>query len=553
MKMRHIIFLTTFALISGCGGGGSSSSSPIFPVNDILTVSKPDPEVPDSDSDSESDFYAGIFADSSTFQSACAVPRSGPDPTNDGRPYSDYQGSIELENYWLRSWSNELYLWYDEIVDQNPALYNDPIDYFDTQKSLATTPSGNPRDQFHFTYDTNEWFDLSQSGVSLGYGAGFAFISNYPPRKLIVSYTEPGSPADLAGLVRGTEILTMDGVDFVNDETSASIDIINAALFPLESGENHSFGVLLPGSSTTTVNLVTANIVSSSVLKTDVLSSPTGNVGYILFNSHDSPAEAQLITAVNTLKSANVSDLVLDLRYNGGGYLDIASQMAYMIAGPTTTAGKIFEQITFNDKYPNINPVTGYPLDPGHFVSETVGFSNLPKGQALPSLNLPRVFVLTSDGTCSASEAIINGLRGVDIEVIQIGSTTCGKPYGFYAQDNCGTTYFSIQFSGANDKGFDAYADGFSPQNSLGTLGVALTGCSVADDFTASLGDPLEAQLAAAMQYRVDGTCPTPPAASLQNFNIKESYYNSQLSPLSIAPRSKQSVLLQNKILGLRL
>jgi hypothetical protein len=56
------------------------------------------------------------------------------------------------------------------------------------------------------------------------------------------------------------------------------------------------------------------------------------------------------------------------------------------------------------------------------------------------------VFVLTGGGTCSASEAFMNGLRGVGVEVIQIGSTTCGKPYGFYAQENCGTTYFSIQF-----------------------------------------------------------------------------------------------------------
>ena len=56
--------------------------------------------------------------------------------------------------------------------------------------------------------------------------------------------------------------------------------------------------------------------------------------------------------------------------------------------------------------------------------------------------------------TCSASESIINGLRGVNVQVIQIGSTTCGKPYGFYPEDNCGTTYFSIQFKGVNAAGF---------------------------------------------------------------------------------------------------
>ena len=57
----------------------------------------------------------------------------------------------------------------------------------------------------------------------------------------------------------------------------------------------------------------------------------------------------------------------------------------------------------------------------------------------------------------------MNGLRGVGVEVIQIGSTTCGKPYGFYPTDNCGTTYFTIQFKGVNDAGFGDYSDGFSP------------------------------------------------------------------------------------------
>ena len=66
----------------------------------------------------------------------------------------------------------------------------------------------------------------------------------------------------------------------------------------------------------------------------------------------------------------------------------------------------------------------------------------------MPALDLERVFVLTTASTCSASEAIINSLRGINVEVIQIGSTTCGKPYGFYPQDNCGTTYFTIQFAG---------------------------------------------------------------------------------------------------------
>src|SRR4029078_1056346 len=96
-------------------------------------------------------------------------------------------------------------------------------------------------------------------------------------------------------------------------------------------------------------------------------------------------------------------------------------------------------------------------------------------GQPLPTLDLGRVFVLTSADTCSASEAIINGLRGAGVALQLMGSTTCGKPYGFYPHDNCGTTYFAIQFQGVNFLGFGDYADGF------------VSPCSVADAFVHAL------------------------------------------------------------------
>ena len=134
-------------------------------------------------------------------------------------------------------------------------------------------------------------------------------------------------------------------------------------------------------------------------------------------------------------------------------------------------------------------------------------------GTPLPSLNLSRVFVLTGGGTCSASESILNGLQGVNIQVIQIGRTTCGKPYGFYPFDNCGTTYFSIQFKGVNAKGFGDYSDGFTP--GAATAG-SFPGCDVADDFAHALGDPAEARFATALAYRNSPTCPAQPTRAMQ-------------------------------------
>ena len=86
------------------------------------------------------------------------------------------------------------------------------------------------------------------------------------------------------------------------------------------------------------------------------------------------------------------------------------------------------------------------------------------QGEPLPTLDLDRVFVLTGPGTCSASEAIINGLRGIDVEVILIGETTCGKPHGFYPADNCGTTYFTVQFEIVNGAWDSATTPAASPR-----------------------------------------------------------------------------------------
>jgi hypothetical protein len=258
--------------------------------------------------------------------------------------------------------------------------------------------------------------------------------------------------------------------------------------------------------------MTAANITSAPVQNTQVLSTLTGEVGYMTFNDHIATAEQALIDAVNQLNAHNggagIDDLVLDLRYNGGGYLAIASELAYMIAGTVPTAGQVFDDLTFNDKHPATDPVTGQALAPTPFYDTALGapFNGTP-GQVLPTLDLPRVYVLTGNGTCSASEAIMNGLRGVGVEVIQIGSTTCGKPYGFYPTDNCGTTYFTIQFKGSNALGFGDYSDGFSPANAVGA-GEDLPGCSVADDFTRALGDQTESRLATALAYRDGQACP---------------------------------------------
>ena len=498
-----------------------------------------DPQNPDSDGDTVADgrdpfpldgrrtVEPDVFPPARDFAALCANPRTGDFP--------DRQGTFVDENNWLRSWSNNLYLWYDEIADEDPVAHSTP-EYFDLMRTFATTPSGADRDRFHFTYPTDVWQGLSQSGVAAGYGMAFAALARRPPRDYRIAYVEPNSPASRANLGRGARILAADGASVAY----GSAAVLNAAFFPDAAGETHEFRIQdLGASEPRTVSLTSAIITSDPVQNTRVIETDSGPVGYMVFNDHIAPAERELVDAMTEFEQAGIGDLVLDLRYNGGGYLAIASQVAYMIAGPSS-AGRTFDELRFNDKHRTFNPVTGRALAPVPFYDSTIGFS-VASGSALPSLDLERVFVLTSGGTCSASESIINGLRGIDLEVIQIGTTTCGKPYGFYPRDNCGTTYFSIQFQGVNAKGFGDYPDGFSPGNTARTEGVAIPGCVVGDDFGHALGDIDEARLKAALQYRIDGSCPSP--AALRSARPTG---GSQLSPATDAIVPK-SIWLQNR------
>lgn len=486
LSTQCMLIVVALMVTSACGGGGGGggSSSPI-PTPPTETTA--------------SDFERGIFSAASTYANLCALPR--------GSGFDDTQGTTTDENNWLRAWSHDLYLWYNEIIDQDPTAFETP-DYFDLMKTTAVTPSGNPKDKFHFTYPTEEWQQLSERGVAIGYGLDLVLKQSSPPREILLGLVDVGSPAANAGLTRGVRVLTVDGIDAINGDSEADVDGLNNALFPDAIGETHEFEVEdFDGKNRRMVSLTSAQLNRNPVpLKALGLpSSGFEEVAYLLFNRHIATAEAGLIDAMQQFSDAGVTQLILDLRYNGGGFLDIANELAFMIAGPSATQNVFFTQIEFNDQHPTQNPVTSEALQPEPFLTTAQGFS-APSGTPLPSLNLSRVFVLSSATTCSASEAIINGLRGIGLEVVLIGQATCGKPYGTYPADNCGTTYFSTQFRGVNNLGFGDYADGFIPDPSPSEP-FEVIGCAVEDDFSRALGDPEEAMLATALNYIESNTC----------------------------------------------
>lgn len=236
---------------------------------------------------------------------------------------------------------------------------------------------------------------------------------------------------------------------------------------------------------------------------------------------------------VDALNTAQVTDLVLDMRYNGGGFVYSAAQVSYMIAG-VESLGKRFYQQQSNGKL----EVQGE----WEFLSEGIRDNYL--GKTLPNLGLPRVYVLTTSGTCSASELVINGLRGIGVDVVMIGGTTCGKPYGYIPEPNCGTTYYTIQFTGVNAKGYGEYSGGFIP-SAIDNGQDAIAGCQVNDDFTNDLGDPSEALLKTALLYREIGACREENAAEDAPRALQKPSMES--SPLQLLVPATRQLLLDER------
>ena len=462
---------TTLAACGG-GGGGSSAAPPTL-------APPPPPPV--------ARYQPGVFAPSSDFKGVC---------------------NPEDEKFFLRSFTNETYLWYDEVPDRDPTVESESvIDYFDELVTDRLTANGNRVDNFHFTTSTEE-FERSRSGQTFGYGAEFAILEASSGaaggRDIRVAYVLADENAADNGVVRGAKVLKIDGEDAVFGNTQAVVDVLNDALFPDTEGEQHVFEFERPDGTVFEATLTAATVEDQPVLTYgtfDENGDAEGGTAAYLHLTTFSPrtTEEALFDAFTDLADEGVENLYLDLRYNGGGLVAVACELGFMIAGDAATSGKTCTQLVYNNKIEN--------GDPFPFFDEAVGFT-VAEGTPLPTLNLSKTTILSTPRTCSASELTLNALLGIDLDVNLVGDRTCGKPYGFSPESNCGTTYFTIQFASANNKGFTEYPEGFFPTPGATTNGVNVSGCPVADDFSEPLGSLDEGILEAAVQFEADGTCP---------------------------------------------
>ncbi len=498
--MKLFTALSILLLLTACGGGSSTATNNIADdpnsqpsQQESFQQEQQNSSASDNSSTSTGNWAEGVYQSSKTFANRCTDPRANSN-------YRDILGTVTDENNWIRSWSHETYLWYNELPDIDPGTFSDPIAYFNQMKTSTKTASGRDKDQFHFTYNTEEYEKMAQSGISVGYGANFVLTEGYQPR-IIITYTEEKSPAAGANIGRGAEILAVDGVYLNNVSSQQDVDIIYRGMYPDQIGEIHSFVIKdLNAINPRTVQLTSVEVTEIPVYQTQVITQNAKNIGYLVLNTFGVvTAEQQLIDAVNGLKTQNIDELILDLRYNGGGYLGISAELATMIAGDNAL-GNFFGQIIHNDKRSMDNEFYPFPFT-------AIGYTAT-EGMSLPKLNLSKVYILSTGNTASASEYLINGLRGIDIEVILIGENTTGKPYGFLPQDNCGTTYFTIQFKGANAKDYGDYADGFIP-SVVDNREDRIRGCSLSDDLSRELGDSDENMLAAALYFIENDSCPS--------------------------------------------
>lgn len=375
----------------------------------------------------------------------------------------------------LRSYMDDWYFWYQFAPRPVPGSLPTLDDYFNASLYAGTNPAF-PSDRWSF-YQSTESFDrFFGDGKTLGYGLSVAGleVAGTPTQPLYVRYVEPLSPAAVAGVTRGDRVVSING------RSSAELiaaDALVTVLAAANVGEQIRL-VLANTGGQRTVDVVADVFALSPVQQPTVFVSTGGRkIGYLMVKDMIGQAAPPVASAFAGFAAQGVQDLVLDLRYNGGGLVSFGRDLAsYISVG--RTSGQVFASLLYNDRQAPRNNAT-YRF-------------NAPSG----ALSLTRVYVLQGPRTCSASEQVINALRPF-VDVVAIGDASCGKPVGFLpADDACGTTYNVVNFESVNANNEGRYFDGFEPT------------CAVAEDFTLPLGSANEPLLSAAIGHADGQGCP---------------------------------------------
>lgn len=364
------------------------------------------------------------------------------------------------------------YLYNDLTASVDPAPEQGLRAYFSA--SLFKGNERIPADRFSGYQTTEAYSQFYGEGKTLAYGLAVAGqeVQGRPDLPLYIRDVTPGSPADTVGLQRGDRVHRLN--DTTVEDAIARFDF--SMLTPQQAGQELVLEVER-GGQRRTVRLSASVHDVVPVRLGRVVSLPDGRrMGLVRFNSMITLAEPDLQAHFQQFREQGVTEVVFDLRYNGGGSVPVGGRIASMAAG-TKADGQVYAVLRNNAQLQASNSTYRF-------------------GTPVSWPGVKRVYVLSGLRTCSASEQLIAGLRGVGIEVVQIGSTTCGKPVGFRPREHCGLTYSLVNFDSVNAKGEGGYYSGFAAT------------CRVAEDFTKTMEDTTEPLTAAAIRHASGQGCP---------------------------------------------
>ena len=390
--------------------------------------------------------------------------------------------SVADEQSFLSSYFDDNYFWYRLAPKPAPDGFSTTAAYFNAllYRGGDAIPGGGatwPSDRYSGFQSTESFNRFFGDGQTLSYGLAVAGleVKGQPNAPLYVRYLEPAGPAALAGVARGERVMSLNG--------RTAVDIITAddfsALTPNASGDVLDVVLRNAAGQDRSVRLTATVFDLTPVQSGQVVQSPNGRqrIGYVFVKDMITQVGPPLGSVMTNFRNQGIQQLVLDLRYNGGGLVSMGATVASYGAG-NRGSGQVYTTLLYNDKQSNNN--------------QNFTFNN-PAAWA----GFSKVYVLAGERTCSASEQVVNGLRGVGVDAVLIGDVTCGKPVGFLPRDNaCGTTYSIVNFEGVNARNEGRYFNGLTPT------------CAVAEDFSRPIGaldDPL---LVAAAHYVDNAACP---------------------------------------------
>jgi C-terminal processing protease CtpA/Prc len=338
---------------------------------------------------------------------------------------------------------------------------------------------------------------------------GFAPLYN-TVSDLRIKYVYPGSPADNAGIKRGYRITSVNNNSAINYDGSSGTNVnfvINAIFY----SSTVTLGLLRPDGSAFTATLTAQNYTVNPVLTYKVFNQGNGQiVGYVVFNSFtsDANADGQLNTAFNYFVSQGVTQLVVDLRYNGGGYVSTAEYLDNLIV-PVAKSGSLMYNTFYNStltnaSHPNSLLLNNQVRRDASGLYSYAQFDYSVAGNAVNfakknSLNVNTVYFIVTGSTASASELTINNLRPV-VNVQLIGTTSYGKPVGFFDLDIQTYQLYIPEFYTQNSAGQGGYYTGMTPGSA------DYPGVLDSDDVTKDFGDPTEGLLAHALHHAQTGS-----------------------------------------------